>query len=1081
MKNRVMAVTFLFSLLIFILSCDDPFEMPQDTAAIDIPQDIPAAETGYGRVVVKIDGASARTVFPMMIFAKYEYFFAKVTEGTTGTPVKQEPVDGYFTLELGDWELTVKAYAKAGDTVPAATGTSATFAVTGGGVAQAAVRLSGNAETGEGKLVYAITYPAGAAISAFSLKNLQNDTVINISASGASPLSGSRDVSARYYFLTIQLTEGGGTGRTTGANEVVYIYDRLDSEYSKTFSANDFSHIHQWGNWVTTIPTCMTAGWDTRTCSHNAGHKDTREGDPIVPDAHDWNTAYTTTIAPTVTENGVGVQTCKHNAAHTRNPRTEYATGTAGLSFATINSNAAYRVSRGSATGAIHIPAYRLYNGNYLPVREISNGTNSVSSNAFGGTSSSPNTTVTDVTFAAESQLVSIANYAFYNCSNLITDITLPASVTSVGNYAFYGCGSLAGIEIPAGVTTIGSSVFYNCDSLASIEIPAGVTSIGSSAFYGCGSLANIAIPANVTSIGESAFYNCNSLASINIPAGVTSIGNSVFYNCGSLTSINIPAGVTSIGSSAFSGCGSLTGIEIPAGVTSIGSNPFGNCANLTGITVDADNSNYASQDGILYNKAKTTLIQVPGGISGSITIPTGVTSIGSSAFSGCASLTGITIPENVTSIGSNAFGGCTNLRNIIIDTDKITNAYSDNWGARFPANNLSVTFKKSPGNYAFYSSSANSTKLTSVTIAEGVTSIGSNAFEGCTGLTSVTIPESVTSIGNSAFSGCAGLTGITIPENVTSIGDNAFSGCTALRNIIIDNDKLTFSSTSNNWRTMFPATDLSITFNKNVGNYAVSGYTGNTLVSVTIGESVTSIGEYAFYNCSYLTSITFVAGNQLTSIGYGAFWRSALTSITIPEGVTAIPGYAFYQCTGLTSVTIPASVTSIGTRAFEDCTVFTSITVDVNNPTYASQGGILYNKAMTSFVLVPRAISGNVTIPASVTSIGNSAFWSCAGLTGITIPESVTSIGSSAFSHCTGLTSVTIPASVTSIGYNAFNECSSLTSVTFAGTIASGSFSSSLAFDGDLRAKFYATDSANGKPGTYTRTSGSTTWTRQP
>jgi hypothetical protein len=958
MKNRVMAFTFLFSLLIFILSCDDPFEMPQDTAAagmpqdasaIDIPQDIPAAEPGYGRVVVKVDGASARTVFPTMIFAKYEYFFAKVTEGTAGTPIKQEPADGYFTLELGEWQLTVKAYAKTGDTVPAATGVSAIFAVTSGGVAQAAVRLSGNAATGEGKLVYTITYPAGAAISAFSLKNLQNDAVVTISASGASPLSGSRDVSAGYYFLTIQLTEGEGTGRTTGANEVVYIYDRLDSEYSKDFSVDDFSHIHDWSGWVTTAPTCTAAGWDTRTCAHNAGHKDTRAGDPIDPDAHDWNTAYTITTAPTATVNGVGVQTCRHNASHT-NPRTEYATGTAGLSFTTVNSNTAYRVSRGSATGAIHIPAYRLYNGNYLPVREISNGTNSSSSNAFGGTS------VTGVTFAAECQLAGIADYAFNNCSNL-TSIEIPASVTNIGSAAFRSCARLASITIETNNPNYASQdgILYNKAKTTLIQVPGGISG-------------SITVPTGVTSIGSGAFYSCGSLTGITLPTSVTSVGESAFYNCGSLTSINIPINVTSIGSNAFSGC-----------------------ASLASITVDVNNSNYASQDGILYNKAKTSFVHIPQAINGNITIPVDITSIGSSAFSNRSSLTGITIHEGVTSIGSNAFSGCGSLRNIIIDNTVYTTTQTNNWGTIFPASNLSVTFKKDVGNYAFYFSSSN-TRLTSVIIAENVTSIGDNAFSGCAGLTGITIAENVTSIGDNAFSRCTGLTGITIPENVTSIGEDTFSGCTGLRNIIIDTDKVANNTYSErfgtiiNWGSRFPASNLSVTFKKNPGDSAFYFSSSSTrLTSVTIAEGVTSIGAGAFVNCASLTSITIP--ESVTTIGGRAFYGCAsLASITIPEGVTTIGSLTFYGCASLTSIEIPASVTSID-----------------NASTSTSSYGVFGSCASLETVIFADG--------SQLQSIGSSAFYDCASLTSITIPESVTTIGASAFRNCTSLASITTPA----------------------------------------------------------------------
>ena len=737
---------FLCALLTFILSCDNPLEMPKNAAA----QNIPAAEAGYGRIVVKINGASARTVFPTMTFAKYEYFFAKVTNGTPGAPQAQAPVDGYFTLELGDWQLTVKAYAQADDTVPAATGTSATFTVTNSGVAQVAVLLNGNAGTGEGKFAYTITYPEGAAINVFSLKNLQNDAVVDISASGANPLSGSRTVSAGYYFLTIQLTESGG-GRTTGANEVVYIYDRLDSEYSKTFTVDDFSHIHEWGNWETTAPTCTTAGWDTRTCAHNAGHTDTREGDPINPDAHDWNESYTT-IPATETVNGVKAIMCKRDSLHTKDEvfSGEYATGTAGLSFTFLSINGIIRgsVSRGTATGAVHIPAYRLYNGNYIPVVTLS---------SFANTTTGQNT-VTSVTFAVESQL-----------------------------------------------TTINQEAFFNCVSLTSINIPDSVTSIGGSAFRNCTSLTSITIPDSVTSIGGGVFSSCSSLTSINIPASVTSIGSSAFSNCTNLTSINIPASVTSIGGSAFSNCTNLTSINIPASVTSIGSQAFYNCSSLTNITVDVNNPTYASQDGIVYDKAKTSVLIVPAGISGSVTIPSGVTTIGDNAFQYCSSLTSVNIPDSVTSISNYAFQYCSSLTSINI-----------------PASVTSI------GGSAFYGCSS----LASINIPASVTSIGGSAFSSCSSLTSITIPDSVTSIGASVFSGCRSLTSVTIPEGVTSIGFQAFNNCSSL---------------------------TSVTIPEGVTSIGFGAFQNcSSLTSVTIPEGVTSIGGYVFTNCTSLTSVTF-------------------------------------------------------------------------------------------------------------------------------------------------------------------------------------------------------------------------------
>ena len=182
------------------------------------------------------------------------------------------------------------------------------------------------------------------------------------------------------------------------------------------------------------------------------------------------------------------------------------------------------------------------------------------------------------------------------------------------------------------------------------------------------------------------------------------------------------------------------------------------------------------------------------------------------------------------------------------------------------------------------------------------------------------------------------------------------------------------------------------------------------SLTSITIPDSVTSIGGSAFYNCTGLTSITIP--DSVTSIGYSAFYGcSGLTSITIPDSVTSIGDYAFYGCTSLTSVTIGNSVTSIGYSAFSGCTSLTSVTIGNN-----------------------------------VTSIGNYAFYNCSGLTSITIPDSVTSIGSYAFYGCSGLTSITIPDSVTSIGTYAFQNCTGLTSATLGTGVAT---ISSYTFDG--------------------------------
>jgi hypothetical protein len=320
----------------------------------------------------------------------------------------------------------------------------------------------------------------------------------------------------------------------------------------------------------------------------------------------------------------------------------EYVPGTPGLAYELINNNTAYRVRKGTVTsGAVFIPAF--YEDK--PVTEIGSSNDSYSTGAF---------------------------------SNInITSVTISTSVTSIGNSAFTYCTGLASITIPNSVTSIGDSAFYRCTGLTSITIPNNVTSISYNAFGGCTGLTTITIPNSVTSIGTNAFSGCTGLTTITIPNSVTSIGDSAFTYCTGLASITIPNSVTSIGDYAFRNCTGLTTITIPNSVTSIDHFAFYRCTGLTSITVEASKPNYSSEGGILYNKAKTTLIQAPGAISGSVTIPNSVTSIGYNAFLSCSSLTTITIPNSVTSIGDEAFSDCTGLTTITIPNSVTTVRYS--------------------------------------------------------------------------------------------------------------------------------------------------------------------------------------------------------------------------------------------------------------------------------------------------------------------------------------------------------------------------------------------------------------------
>ncbi len=472
-----------------------------------------------------------------------------------------------------------------------------------------------------------------------------------------------------------------------------------------------------------------------------------------------------------------------------------------------------------------------------------------------------------------------IGDWSFENCSNL-TSVTIPDGVTSIGEGAFENCSSLTSVTIPDSVTSIGEYAFENCSSLTSVTIPDSVTSIGWGAFCECSSLTSVTIPDSVTSIGGSAFCECSSLTSVTIPDSVTSIGDYAFCDCNSLTSVTIPDGVTSIGEGAFCECSSLTLVTISDSVTSIGEGAFCECSSLVSINVAEDNKYYSSQDGVLFNKDKTELICCPGGNTGAYTIPSSVTSIGDYAFCDCSSLTSVTIPDGVTSIGEDAFEYCSSLTSVTIP-DSVT----------------------SIGDWAFeYCSS-----LTSVTIGNSVTSIGEYAFYNCSSLTSVTIPDGVTSIGNGAFRYCSSLTSVTIPDSVTSIGVWAFGDCSSLTSINVTAGNNCYSSQDG------------VLFNKDKTELICcpAGKTGQ----YTVPNSVTIIGDDAFYRCS------------------------SLTSVTIPNSVTTIGDDAFSRCSSLTSVTIPDSVKSIGWGAFSGCSEALVIysTPNAYAHTYADNNGILW------------------------------------------------------------------------------------------------------------------------------------------
>ena len=542
-----------------------------------------------------------------------------------------------------------------------------------------------------------------------------------------------------------------------------------------------------------------------------------------------------------------------------------------------------------------------------------------------------------------ESKIVDINGYLFYTYggTNYLlgykgndNEISLPESYNGenyhIYEYAFYYMDDIKSVTIPDSVTSIGESAFQGCTSLTSITIPDSVTSIGNWAFYGCTSLTSITVGNSVTSIGYSAFRGCTSLTSVTIGNSVTSIGNLAFYDCDSLTSITIPDSVTSIGNYAFQGCTSLTSITIPEGVTSIGRDAFQDCP-IKMATIPTSLISYIPKNNL------TTVI-----IDGGNNIP-------GYAFRDCRSLTSVTIGNSVTSIGNYAFQACISLTSVhITDIAKWCNISFDDLYAN-------------PLHYA-HNLYLNGQLVTELVIPDSVTSIEDGAFRGCTSLTSITIPDSVKSIGNSAFPGCTSLRSVTIGNSVTSIGNSAFYGCTSLMNITIGNSVTRIENYAfHNCYRLIEVINHSIlaitagsSNNGSVGSYAIEVHTGESKIvnksgylfytydgvnylvgyvesdkDILLPENYNGenyqIYEYAFYYMDDIKSVTIP--DSVTSIGESAFQGcTSLRSVTIPDSVTSIKSFAFYDCTSLRSVTIGNSVTSIGMKAFENCTSLTRI-----------------------------------------------------------------------------------------------------------------------------------------------------------
>ena len=628
-----------------------------------------------------------------------------------------------------------------------------------------------------------------------------------------------------------------------------------------------------------------------------------------------------------------------------------------------------------------------------------------------------------------------IADYAFYNCSNM-TSISISNVATTIGVLSMYGCSHLVHLKVP----------FIGNDRAASVNGSIGYWFYGSSSTTGPDTLVNVEVT-DATAIHPYALYDCDKLENFTVNSGITSIGNRAFYSCGLLSSINIPQTVTSIGEYAFYTCNAITSIYIPKAVTSIGQYAFYDCTGLVTALINGTNASIGTFAFAYCDVLKNVQMN-------------GVVTLGTNAFRECPKLETVTIGEGLTSIPNYVFYSCGLLKSIILPSTVTTIGDYSFYNCQTMTSVKILGAVTSLGQYVFYKCYA----LTSINLPEGLISIGKECFWYCTSLVSIHLPSTVTTIEKWAFEDCTSLVKINIPASLTTMGTDVFETCTALQRIEFPKD---FAIATLPDYTFEDCTALTtVIFHKGIttiGNGAFDGcsalayvYYGGTATewaAMTVGTNNTYLTNaeicynydkmvFTYYDSSSVYSISGNAGGDSS--------KSVVGELVIPStyddgvhgryNVVMIEEKAFNENTKITSVTLPNTITIIEKRAFQNCNKMVSINIPTTL-TYLGDSAFQYCNKLAA-----------ATLPSTLTYLGKEAFFATA-LTTITIPTSITTIPESAF-YSTDLTSISfdhvtriekeaffgclfegefvLPSNIQSIGEQAFMRCHNITSITF-------------------------------------------------
>ena len=650
-----------------------------------------------------------------------------------------------------------------------------------------------------------------------------------------------------------------------------------------------------------------------------------------------------------------------------------------------------------------------------------------------------------------------------------ITSVTVEDGVINIGSYLFYGCTALESVSIAPSVATIGDYAFYGCTALESIVIPSGVATIGNDAFASCTSLSSVTLPDRQMTIGDYAFNGCRALTGITLPSHLTRIGYGMLQNTG-LTGIVIPAGVKTVRESAFRNCGALASVSLPAGLDTIEYSAFSGTA-VTVVVYGGDLADEAC-----------------------INLATGNDTLTTASWQ-CHDGTGDYPLARSGVLTTGLAWELDNNGTLTVSGTGVVPDYTD----------------ANPAPWYYLRGD-----VTEIVIGTGVRSVGEAAFRRTAGLQAVTLPEGLLAIRESAFYGCSSLQAVTLPSTLLYLAESAFTGCPAKSSVNWDYDNL------NDLYPEYEGNENSVAWSLENGVLTLSGrgtmeggdrpwysrreeitsiviqdgITGIwdgafrncvNAVSVTIPDSVSFIGSGAFQGCTGLQSVSF-GGTEASArklviglnngplinaawswSGYtGSYpaessgilspdfeWRldfngtlivsgdgampdcndsfhapwnkysSQIRTLIIEEGMKTIGAYAFTDFSNLTSVTIPASVTNIGEGAFRNNTKLVSLVIP---DTVVKIGGYTFDGC---------SLLSDLTLSASLTEIPYGMCRYCYALESVTIPDGVKRIGGEAFWECRNLEEISLPASLKTVGSSAFQGCTKLADVEFRGTEA--------------------------------------------